>query len=202
MVASRLRPFAYLLSWHCRTPFFTHLRGLLFLSSKMEIPIAQARYAAPREFGSTLPSICNDDHFRPFESASRSNTFHDALSPASASRPMSIQSRQSHIDAPPPLPPPRYVPIAGPIDPQYQFKDQYSRDRNVDSPSGDSFDMSFGRRPFSSSRHDDEGYQSLDSSRYVHRLATQAPRPLGYSPRSQRSGRDPPLPTPPILSMQ
>ena len=168
-MASRLRPFAYLLSWYCR-PLSRHLRGLLFLSSKMEIPIAQARYAAPREFGSTLPSICNDDHFRPFESASRSTPFHDGLSPASASRPMSIQSRQSHIDAPPPLPPPRYVPIAGPIDPQYQFKDQYSRERNVDSPSGDSFDMSFGRRPFSSSRHDDEGYQSLDSSRYVHQL--------------------------------
>ncbi len=137
----------------------------------MEIPIPPSRYASAGDFNNPLPPIC-DDSFRSFEDSNRSIGFHSHLSPSSASRPMSIQNRQSHIDAPPPLPPPRLVPISGPVDPAYhQFKDQYSRERHMDSPSGDSFGLSFGRHPFSSSRYDYEGYQSFDSKRYVSNLS-------------------------------
>lgn len=65
---------------------------------------------------------------------------------------------------PPPLPPPRLVPIGNqPTDPALQFKERH---RDYSSPLSDSFGMSFERREPSFKRDfPDEGYQSIDSFR-------------------------------------
>lgn len=94
--------------------------------------------------------------------------FNDSLSPAAASNPMAIRgSYDSYV--PPPLPPPTLVPIDGPVDPNIQFKER-RRHGDHSSPLGDSLGLSFERRelPFKREREfPDEGYQSIDSLRFV-----------------------------------
>jgi len=129
----------------------------------MAIPIhAQSRYAG-REFDNApLPSISSrDDGFgMPF---GRRIPFNDGLSPSAASNPMAIRG-SDHSYVPPPLPPPTLVPINGPIDPNIQKE---ARRRDLGSPLGDSFGLSFERRDLSFKRGFDEGYQSFDSLRLV-----------------------------------
>ncbi|KAL2190576.1 hypothetical protein L209DRAFT_677752 [Thermothelomyces heterothallicus CBS 203.75] len=81
----------------------------------------------------------------------------------------------NHDDVPPPLPPPRLVPIDGPLDPKLQWKESMRRD-NYGSPDTDSLGHSF-RRPGLSFRSDvsDDGYHSLDSLR-----SCGLPSPFGH----------------------
>ncbi|KAJ4288884.1 hypothetical protein N0V88_007217 [Collariella sp. IMI 366227] len=68
-------------------------------------------------------------------------------------------------DVPPPLPPPRMVPINGPTDPNLQFKESMRRD-DYGSPESDSLGHSFKRRDMSfRSDFSDDGYHSFDSMR-------------------------------------
>ncbi|KAK3689135.1 hypothetical protein B0T22DRAFT_498991 [Podospora appendiculata] len=74
--------------------------------------------------------------------------------------------RGPYDDVPPPLPPPQWVPVAGPTDPnndKYKQKSQPYDDHRGATP--DSFGLSFARRDIQS-RHDfqDEGYHSMGSS--------------------------------------
>lgn len=72
-----------------------------------------------------------------------------------------------YVDAPPPLPPPRLVPINGPVDPKLQFKESMRRD-DYGSPGADSFGHSFKRRDLSfRSDISDDGYHSFESFRFV-----------------------------------
>ncbi|SPQ24160.1 d27f8188-e170-4d83-abac-0e64e167a48d [Thermothielavioides terrestris] len=72
-----------------------------------------------------------------------------------------------HDDVPPPLPPPRLVPINGPVDPMLHYKESMRRDE-YGSPDSDSFGHSFKRRDLSfRSDVSDDGYHSLDSIRFV-----------------------------------
>jgi hypothetical protein len=74
-----------------------------------------------------------------------------------------------HSDVPPPLPPPRLVPINGPVDPCLQFKESRRRDE-YGSPDTDSFGHSFRRRDMCRSDVSDDGYHSFDSFRFVQTL--------------------------------
>lgn len=87
---------------------------------------------------------------------------------------MAIRGVDMMSDVPPPLPPPRLVPINGPLDPKVQFKESMRRD-DYGGPDTDSFGHSFRRRdlPFRSDGSDD-GYHSFDSFRFV--LASFDPR--------------------------
>lgn len=109
--------------------------------------------------------MTNDDGFRrPFAFSARPNPFEDNLCPSTASRPVSIRGADNGINVPPPLPPPRLIPMDGPTDSTLQLK-QYAPRRDFEGPSSDPFDhLSFKRRG-SSLRHDipDEGYQSFDT---------------------------------------
>ncbi|KAK3935376.1 zinc finger and BTB domain-protein 48 [Diplogelasinospora grovesii] len=133
----------------------------------MAIPIhAQSPYGA-RDFDrDPLPSISshNDSFPRPFRPSSHSIPFGDRLSPSTASNPMAIRGADNSF-VPPPLPPPRFVPIDGPVDPNLQLK-EYRRRDDYGSVGSDSFGHSF-RRPDVPFKHDfhDEGYQSIDSFR-------------------------------------
>lgn len=70
-------------------------------------------------------------------------------------------------DVPPPLPPPRLVPINGPVDPSLQIKERMRRDEHG-SPDTDSLGLSFKRRDLSlRSDVSDDGYHSLESFRFV-----------------------------------
>ena len=91
----------------------------------------------------------------------------DSLSPSAASIPMAIRN-QEHSYVPPPLPPPPLVPIDGPIDPKIQFHDR-RRYGDHGSPLGDSFGLSYERHevPFRGDYIGDEGYQSVESRRFV-----------------------------------
>ncbi|KAK3293790.1 uncharacterized protein B0H64DRAFT_417938 [Chaetomium fimeti] len=80
-----------------------------------------------------------------------------------------------YIDAPPPLPPPRLVPISGPVDPKLQFKESMRRDE-YGSPGADSFGHSFKRRDLSfRSDISDDGYHSFESFR-----SSGFPSPFGH----------------------
>jgi hypothetical protein len=71
-------------------------------------------------------------------------------------------------DVPPPLPPPRLVPINGPVDPALHFKESMRRD-DYARPDADSFGHSFTRRrdPSFKSDFSDDGYHSFESFRFV-----------------------------------
>jgi len=131
----------------------------------MAIPIhAQPRYGG-RDFDNTqLPSISTrEDGFgRAFGMPSRI-PFNDNLSPAAASNPMAIRGVEQSR-APPPLPPPPLVPISGPVDKSLQRFGE--RRREPYSPLSDSLGMEFERRD-SFKSFPDEGYQSIDSFRFV-----------------------------------
>ncbi|KAM7187682.1 zinc finger and BTB domain containing protein [Rhypophila sp. PSN 637] len=134
------------------------------------IPIqAPSRYG-PRDFDNgPLPSISRrEESFsrQPFGASSRHMPFPGTLSPAAASNPMSIRGSDNYCDAPPPLPPPRLVPIAGPIDPAVQRNEYMQRhDDYSSSEASDSFGLDFKRRDLSfKSNFPDEGYQSMESS--------------------------------------
>ncbi|KAK4139584.1 uncharacterized protein C8A04DRAFT_40594 [Dichotomopilus funicola] len=82
---------------------------------------------------------------------------------------------QSNV--PPPLPPPRLVPVNGPVDPkaQFQFRDSMRRDE-YGSSDADSFGHSFRRRePSFRSDISDDGYHSFDSIR-----SAGFPSPFGH----------------------
>lgn len=137
------------------------------------IPIqTSSRYGGRDLSTSPLPSISTgrDEPFsRPFGSlATRGIPFSDNLSPSAASNPMAIRGVDLS-DVPPPLPPPRLVPISGPVDPSLQIKENMRRREDYGSPESDSFGLSFTRRDMSSFRSDisDDGYHSLDSFRFV-----------------------------------
>jgi hypothetical protein len=118
---------------------------------------------------SALPPISagrGDELSRGFGPLSRAIPFSDNLSPSAASNPMAIRG-VDHSDVPPPLPPPRLVPINGPVDPTLQFKESMRRDE-YGSPETDSFGHSFKRRDMSfRSDFSDDGYHSLESLRCV-----------------------------------
>lgn len=135
------------------------------------IPIqAPSRYG-PRDFDNgPLPSMSRREEAfprQPFGASNRHNPFpsRDILSPAAASIPMPIRGSDNY-EAPPPLPPPRLVPIAGPIDPAVQRKEYMQRhDEYSSSEASDSFGLDFKRRDISfKSNFPDEGYQSMESS--------------------------------------
>src|SRR4051812_8592646 len=75
-----------------------------------------------------------------------------------------------HSYGAPPLPPPRLVPIDGPVDPNIvEFKER-RRHGNHNSSPGNSLGLSFERRDLSFKRErefSDEGYQSIDSLKFV-----------------------------------
>jgi len=134
------------------------------------IPIqAPSRYG-PRAFeNNTLPSISRHDGSfprpLPFGASNRHIPFPDAISPSSASNPMAIRGSDNYCDAPPPLPPPRLVPISDRTDPALQKEYMNRRDEYSPSETSDSFGLTFKRRDISfKSRFPDEGYQSIDSS--------------------------------------
>ena len=118
---------------------------------------------------SPLPSISTgrgETLSRPFGPPSRGIPFSNNLSPSAASNPMAIRG-VDYSDVPPPLPPPRLVPINGPVDPNLQFKESMRRD-DYGSPDTDSLGHSFRRRDLSfRSDVSDDGYHSLDSFRFV-----------------------------------
>ncbi|CAJ2511693.1 Uu.00g073180.m01.CDS01 [Anthostomella pinea] len=139
----------------------------------MEIP--SSRYA-PREPGGPPPAIYIDGSKR-FNQPGGSNTSRvpssSSLSPALASIPMSIPNNRhlAEDDAPPPLPPPRYVPIMGfPGPPRHDripsidssgSWDSPKRDAEVDRPRfGNQENEQRAARP----NHRDEGYHSLNST--------------------------------------
>ena len=139
------------------------------------IPIqAPSRGYGGRDMGtaSPLPSISTsrgDGLSRPFgPPLGRVVPFSDNLSPSAASNPMVIRGGVDHSDVPPPLPPPRLVPINGPVDPSVQFRESMRRD-DFGSPDADSFGHSFMKRRDLPSRSDfsDDGYHSFDSFRFV-----------------------------------
>lgn len=73
-------------------------------------------------------------------------------------------------DVPPPLPPPRLVPVDGPVDPTLQAKEKMRWEEEYGSRHSDSFGLSFTRRGLSfRSDVSDDGYHSLDSFRSVPR---------------------------------
>ncbi|KAK4151728.1 hypothetical protein C8A00DRAFT_45129 [Chaetomidium leptoderma] len=80
-------------------------------------------------------------------------------------------------DAPPPLPPPRLVPISGPVDPNLHFRESMRREKYAaGSPDTDSLGHSFKRRDLSfRSDLSDDGYHSLDSVR-----SSGFPSPFGH----------------------
>ncbi|KAL2131516.1 hypothetical protein VTI74DRAFT_4937 [Chaetomium olivicolor] len=142
------------------------------------IPIqAPSRYG-PRDLStSPLPSIstARDGTFsRPFGPPSRTIPFSDNLSPSAAANPMAIRGAD-HSDVPPPLPPPRLVPVNGPVDPTLQFKESMRRDEYA-NPDSDSFGHSFKRRDLSfRGDFSDDGYHSFDSVR-----SAGIPTPFGH----------------------
>ncbi|KAL2158718.1 hypothetical protein VTH06DRAFT_4200 [Thermothelomyces fergusii] len=118
--------------------------------------------------GETLP--------RPFGPPSRTIPFPSNLSPSAASAPIQIRGMERN-DVPPPLPPPRLVPIDGPVDPNLYLKESMRR-HEYGSSETDSLGHSF-RRPNLSFKSDisDDGYHSLDS------LSTRScglPSPFGH----------------------
>ncbi len=151
------------------------------------IPIqAPSRGYGGRDMGanSPLPSISTgrgEALSRPFGPLGRVVPFDDDLSPSAASNPMAIRGGVDHSDVPPPLPPPRLVPINGPVDPSVQFKESMRRD-DYGSPDADSFGHSFMKRRDMSFRSDfsDDGYHSFDSFRFV-------PLPPPSPPRARLS---------------
>ncbi|KAL2022183.1 hypothetical protein VTK56DRAFT_6012 [Thermocarpiscus australiensis] len=142
------------------------------------IPIqAPSRYRAMDSSTSPLPPISsrNETLARPFASSNHAIPLSDRLSPSAASNPMAIRGAEVD-DVPPPLPPPRLVPIDGPVDPTLQFKESMRRDA-YGSPDSDSFGLSFTRRDLRQFRSDssDDGYHSFDSFR-----APDLPSPFGH----------------------
>lgn len=148
----------------------------------MEIP--PPRYREP--VGGPPPIyIESSNHFDRFRNSGRPHAYASRFSPTLASIPMSIpESRQSIEDdhAPPPLPPPRFVPLGGP--PPHAYPE--SLNRHSRNPSGGSWKTeasSFGspRRSLERERPDnrrrtsdrtikperDEGYHSFDTNGYV-----------------------------------
>lgn len=124
-----------------------------------------------RDLGtSPLPSISSghgEPLPRPFGPPSRG--FHpssESLSPAATSDPMAIHRGFEMNDAPPPLPPPRLVPIRGPVDPKIQNIESMRRPDEYPGIETDSLGHSF-RRPDLSFRVDapDDGYHSFESNR-------------------------------------
>ncbi|KAL2257999.1 hypothetical protein VTK26DRAFT_8858 [Humicola hyalothermophila] len=135
------------------------------------IPIqTSSRYGGRNMNSDLLPSISagREEHFsRRFgSSVTRGIPHSDNLSPSAASNPMAIRGADLS-DVPPPLPPPRLVPINGPVDPTLQIKENMRRQEEYGSPDRDSFGLSFPRRDLSSFRSDvsDDGYHSLESFR-------------------------------------
>lgn len=138
------------------------------------IPIqAPSRYGARDLNINSLPPvpIARGDGFsRPFSPLGRPIPLSDNLSPSAASNPMAIRG-MDHTDVPPPLPPPRLVPVNGPVDPMLHYRESMRRD-DYGSPDSDSFGHSFKRRDLSfRSDVSDDGYHSLDSLRFVDRRA-------------------------------
>lgn len=136
------------------------------------IPVqAPSRYGPRESSTSPLPSIssaCDEGLSRPFGPSSRAVPFSDSLSPSAASNPMAIRGAEQN-DVPPPLPPPRIVPINGPVDPNLQFKESLRREEHG-SPDRDSFGLSFRRHDFPlnwKTDFSDDGYHSFDSMRLV-----------------------------------
>ncbi|KAL2148644.1 hypothetical protein VTH82DRAFT_2198 [Thermothelomyces myriococcoides] len=128
--------------------------------------------------GETLP--------RPFGPPNRNIPFSSNLSPSAASAPMKIRGMEQD-NVPPPLPPPRLVPIDGPVDPKLHLKESMRRD-GYGTPETDSLGHSF-RRPDPSFKSDfsDDGYHSLDS------LSTRScglPSPFGQTLQSYRLNGD------------
>ncbi|KAI1506355.1 hypothetical protein F5X99DRAFT_462 [Biscogniauxia marginata] len=136
----------------------------------MEIP----RYA-PREPGGPPPAIYIEgtNRYNQFGGSTRSRMPSSKFSPTLASVPMSIPNNRhlAEDDAPPPLPPPKYVPISGLAGPPSHDRIP-SIDSNAswDSPRRDvendgsrlsriENDQGFMRR-----QHRDEGYHSLNST--------------------------------------
>ncbi|KAH6855537.1 hypothetical protein B0I37DRAFT_58007 [Chaetomium sp. MPI-CAGE-AT-0009] len=124
-----------------------------------------------------LPSISTgrgETLSRPFGPPGRAVPFADNLSPSAASNPMAIRGAD-YIDAPPPLPPPRLVPISGPVDPNLQFKESMRREE-YGSTGADSFGHSFKRRDLAfRSDISDDGYHSFESFR-----SSGFPSPFGH----------------------
>jgi hypothetical protein len=156
---------------HSETLAYSHARANI---AGMEIPIP-SRYPPPRDFG-TLPSISHDDGFHGHFGFSRNNSIDTGFSPSNASHPMSIQNSDSHMrDVPPPLPPPRLAPVAGPIDPNLEHFKENPMYRDFDSSPSDPFDhMSHRRRDPMFRSEIDEGYQSIDAARSVRFTALQS----------------------------
>lgn len=119
--------------------------------------------------GETLP--------RPFGPPNRNIPFSSNLSPSAASAPMKIRGMEQD-NVPPPLPPPRLVPIDGPVDPKLHLKESMRRD-GYGTPETDSLGHSF-RRPDPSFKSDfsDDGYHSLDSlsTRFASPLPPPSPK--------------------------
>ncbi|KAK4652523.1 hypothetical protein QC762_502410 [Podospora pseudocomata] len=115
-----------------------------------------------------LPSLSGRDGGfppGPFAPMSHRIPFNDNLSPSAASNPMAIRNRDTDF-APPPLPPPRLVPINGPIDPKehQKWEGMRKRDTNYDG----SVDSGLGMSPHDFRRRDsdyDETYHSYGSNR-------------------------------------
>jgi len=132
----------------------------------------QPRYtSAARDFeDGPLPSISSREHgFRDqFSSRPYGIPLNDKISPSTASNPMAIHGSEGNgINAPPPLPPPRLVPIDGAVDPNVQhYRDsEFMRNDGPNSLESESF--KFERRALPNKRESphDEGYQSFDSVR-------------------------------------
>lgn len=113
----------------------------------------ETRYAT-RGLSAGLPSISTDDSF------TRSKG--PRLSPPSASSPMamSIPNSRSYDEPPPPLPPPRFVPVDGPTVFDHRPRDLDDGFFPEDKESYKSRDRSY--RPDL-----DEGYHSIGSARLV-----------------------------------
>ncbi|KAL1835990.1 hypothetical protein VTJ49DRAFT_5738 [Mycothermus thermophilus] len=134
------------------------------------VPIQAPSRAGPagRDLNtSPLPSISSgrgEPLPRPFDAPGRG--FHaDNLSPSAASTPVAIRGSEMN-DVPPALPPPRLVPIKGPVDPKIQNIERFRRTDDYGSIETDSFGHSF-RRPESWFRvgAPDDGYHSFESVR-------------------------------------
>lgn len=120
----------------------------------MEIP-------RPRDHGGLPTILYNDDHYpsspRGFNSSHRPAGFSSRFSPT-LSGAMSIPNAPSYDEAPPPLPPPRFVPVEGP---QPDHSNYLRREEYNDSVYGS---LGESLRSSGSMYDDRSGYKSRDHS--------------------------------------
>ena len=158
---------------------FPHPPGIAGMAHAMPIQAAPRHVARPfdGDNGHLPPISAEPDFSRHYGPPIAMNRlpFRDTIaSPSAISAPMAIRGADCQTFVPPPLPPPRLVPVDGPVDPTLQIKER-ERERRIRERYGsfgstDSFGASIDlarRDPYNNRAPLDEGYHSMDVSRFV-----------------------------------